>query len=218
MASSELSVLFRRTGVPSFDTFVKVEGLQEFEAQLKRLREEFGIKTGGIIMRGVTAGARVVQRRAKQLAPPADPSGFTRFRIQKLKAQAAGKSFRGRKLKRRGTALIRYNLVAHRIPVKAPLAEGKPTAIVRVRNRGWDTVRTRRKPGGAMRFRQIDSSPGYWWLIEFGRSGHPFANYKHRGFMRRAAQQSKGAALAALRDTVRKEIDKTWAKHTGASG
>lgn len=175
---------------------VKVKGFQQIEANLKVLREQMGVKTGGILIRGLRAGAKLIKDEAKRLAPDADPSGFLVAREKKLALQRAGVRFRGRKLRSSVRALVRANIVEHAIKVSDPRSKGRPTVLVRVRNAGYERV------NGAIRFKKPTSAPGYWWWVEFGTS-----KMKARPFMRPAYERKKYFALDKFRSHVRDEIE-----------
>lgn len=180
---------------------VKVEGLQEFEANLKILREEFGVRTGGIINRGLMAGARLVRNEARRRAPVLqDPFG--------LKYRA----FKAREFNRAGYAPpksqnvrvpgnLKHNIVAHYVK-RLPL-----TVWVRPRTKTYIFANKSRPRGGADPSNLV-GNPNYWWLVEFGTS-----KMRARPFMRPAFEAMKGPALEAFKVHVRKEIDKMFTKN-----
>lgn len=186
---------------------VKIEGLAEFESKLKELRDRFNVKTGGVIIRALREAAKVVARDAKARAPQVDPNfaGIDRDRqFSDWKARKEGKlKRRGRLGKKPTKALIKANIVYHPIPTDSRLANGLPTVIVRVRNRGYRRLYSlggsRR---GAIFWNKPGSSPGYWWWVEFGTSRFPA-----RPFMRPAFEATKGAQLGVFRAHMAKEID-----------
>jgi len=167
----------------------EVKGLKELEANLKMLRESFGVKTGGVIIRGLRAGAKLIRDEARRLAP------------RGTGARWVGKGGRRRKdgqeTNRRIVhgGLLKANIVEHAIKVSDPRANGRPTVLVRVRNSGYERV------DGKMRFKRRGSSPGYWWLVEFGTS-----KKGARPFMRPAFESQKGRALVTFRQHVAEEI------------
>ena len=178
---------------------VKVEGLQEFEANLKILREEFGVRTGGIINRGLMAGARLVRNEARRLAPTLDNA-------KKYRA------FKSRQFNRAGYALpksqnvrvpgnLKHNIVAHYVKSQ-PL-----TVWVRPRTKTYIFANKSRPRGGADPSNLV-GNPNYWWLLEFGTS-----KMRKRSFMRPAFEAMKGPALEAFKAHVRKEIDKMFTKN-----
>lgn len=200
--------------------FFQIQGLKELEAQLKVLRETLGVKTGGVILRGLLSGARVIQSDAKRRAPDTDPSGLTKARVAaltsgKFKYGKAGKALSKSRaaqkaanqqgiVLRKQLALIRQNIVAYRITADIP------TVVVRVRNRGYErgasSVRASlagRK--GGLRFKNPGVSPGYWWWIEFGTSRSPA-----RPFLRPAFVSKKESAIVQMRQAIQKEIAKKW--------
>jgi HK97 gp10 family phage protein len=199
--------------------YFRVEGLASLEGKLKRLREEYGVKTGGVIIRGLKAGAVLIRNDAKKRAPSSDPSGLTKARVNALlggnfqygkrgkklnKSRAALKAAnqRGEILKKQ-LALIRQNIVSY--PVKADI----PTVVVRVRNRGWvrgaNSVRAALSGKQSIRFKNPGVSPGYWWWIEFGTS-----RLKGKPYLRPAFIAKKKDAIEAMRDAIKKEIAKNY--------
>jgi HK97 gp10 family phage protein len=182
----------------AINTLVRIDGLKELEANLKILREQFGVRTGGVIIRGLRAGAKVIQADAKRRVPHI-PSGYTPEYIQKGRRKNA----KGRKATPANRqALLRTNIVEFALPVGAALSEGRPTAIVMVRNKGY------RRVNGKIRFNQPGSSPGWWWWVEFGTSKLPA-----KPFLRPAFESQKVAALEKFKKTVAAEIDTLFAKH-----
>jgi len=175
----------------------RVDGLRELEANLKTLREQFGVRTGGIIVRGLRAGAKLIRDDAKRRVRLV-PSGYTPKFIQKGRRKNAT----GKRATASGRAgLLRSNIVEHAIPASSRLAGGRPTVLVRVRNRGYERV------DGKIRFNQPGSSPGWWWWIEFGTSKTPA-----QPFMRPAFEAQKAAAVEAMKKHIRLEIDKLFTK------
>lgn len=175
----------------------RVDGLRELEANLKVLREQFGVRTGGVIIRGLRAGAKLIRDDAKRRVTRV-PSGFGPKFISrgrgKRKRQVAATSANL-------AAMIRSNIVEHAIPTASRIAGGKPTVIVRVRNRGYSRV------NGKIRFNQPGSSPGFWWWVEFGTS-----KTSAKPFMRPAFEAQKVAAVEAMKQHVMDEIDKLFGK------
>lgn len=177
---------------------VRIEGLQELEGALKKLRETFNVKTGGVIIRGMRKGMQLIRDEARKRAPE-PPSGFmpsiiVKGRGKRLKVTAATNAVR--------RSLLVSNIVHHPIPTSSRLAGGKPTVILRVRNRGY-----RRTSGGRLRFNDPGRSPGWWWWLEFGTSQRPA-----QPFMRAAFEAQKLHALQVTKDAIRKEIDAVWQK------
>lgn len=184
--------------MPIYPVIQRVEGLKELEASLKVLREQFGVKTGGVIIRGLRAGAKLIRDDAKRRVRGV-PSGYTPEYILKGRRKGA----KGRKATAAARAgLLRSNIVEHAIPASSRLAGGKPTVLVRVRNRGYT-----RTSSGSIRFNQPGSSPGWWWWMEFGTSKRPA-----QPFMRPAFEAQKVAAVEAMKKHVRAEIDKLFTK------
>jgi HK97 gp10 family phage protein len=183
-------------------TQVRITGFRELEANLKVLREQFGVKTGGVIYRGLQAGANLVRDEARRRIPHIQ-SGYVPFETLRKKV---GRGKKKRTVSRRNTAsarkaLLRSNIIAHKIPHKARLAEGKPTVLVRVRNSAY------RRINGKIRFRRPGSSPGWWWWLEFGTSKRPATP-----FMRPAFEAQKMAAIEEMRRHVSNEINTLFAK------
>lgn len=177
----------------------RVEGLQELEFALKELREQFGVRTGGIIIRGLRKGARLIRDDARRRAPQV-PSGLTPKTLRKGRRKNA-KGVAATSVSRR--SLLTSNIVEHSIPVSSRLAGGRPTVIVRVRNRGYT-----RASKGAIRFNQPGSSPGWWWWLEFGTSRRAA-----QPFIRPAFEAQKVEAVEAMKASVREEIDEFWKKN-----
>lgn len=176
---------------------VRIDGLKDLERSLKVLREQFGVKTGGVLIRGLRAAAKLVRDEARRRVPPV-PSGYTPEYIKKGRRKNA-KGKRATPARRR--ALLRSNIIEHAIPIRSALAGGQPTVLVRVRNRGY------RRVNGRIRFNQPGSSPGWWWWLEFGTR-----NRAATPFMRPAFEAQKAAALETFRREVAKEIDELFAK------
>lgn len=175
--------------------FVKVEGLQALEANLKRLREEFGVRTGGIIIRGLRAGARLIRDDARRRVGHV-PSGYTPRVLTSTSRRGGGRVRSRSATEKRREALLRSRIVEYAIPTASKIAAGRPTVVVRVSNAGYD------RQGGRLRFRNPGSSPGWWWWLEFGTSKRPA-----QPFLRPAFEAQKVAAVLALQQRVRAEID-----------
>lgn len=182
--------------MPIYPVVQRVQGLKELDNQLRILREHFGIRTGGIVIRGLRAGAKLIRDDAKRRVPHV-PSGYGPKMIS-----------RGRGRRRRAVAataadlrqMIVSNIVEHAIPTDAPLAGGKPTVLVRVRNQGYT-----RTSSGALRFNNPGRSPGYWWLVEFGTSRRPA-----QPFMRPAFEAQKFAAVDAMKKSIQQELKQIY--------
>lgn len=175
----------------------RVDGLRELEANLKVLREEFGVKTGGVIIRGLRAGAKLIKNDAKRRVTSV-PSGFG----PKFITRGRGKS--KRQVASTGlniAAMLRSNIVEHAIPSNSRLAGGKPTVLVRVRNQGYTRI------GGKIRFNRPGSAPGWWWWLEFGTS-----RSAARPFLRPAFETQKVAAVDAMKSHIRGEIAKAFSQ------
>lgn len=185
---------------------VTVHGLKEFENNLRVLREAFGVKTGGIINRGLMAGAMVIRDEARRLAP--------------VLKDASGKSYRAFKARekhRAGVALstaanqrvpgnIKHNIIAHYVK-KMPL-----TVWVRVRTKTYIFAarKNTRVPGrwgvrGGADPSNLVGNPNYWWLVEFGTS-----RVRARPFLRPAFDNKRGEAVAAFRAYMKRAIDEQF--------
>jgi HK97 gp10 family phage protein len=187
---------------------VQVLGMAQLEAKLKLLRERFDVKTGGVIIRGLREGAKIIRDEAKRRVPHV-PSGYLPFATARKTKRVRGLFTKGARIvvdqKRRVgdlSAMLRSNIVAHAIPTSAPVAQGKPTVVIRVRSSGYDRV------NGRLRFRRPGTSPGWWWWVEFGTSKQPA-----QPFMRPAVATKSGAALEAMRAHVAKEVEELFKKH-----
>jgi HK97 gp10 family phage protein len=187
---------------------VQVLGMAELERKLKLLRERFDVKTGGVIIRGLREGVKVIRAEARRRVPHV-PSGYLPFATIRKKKRVRGLFTKGARIlvdqKRRAgelSAMLRSSIVSHAIPTSSPLAQGRPTVVVRVRNSGYDRV------NGRLRFRRPGTSPGWWWWVEFGTSKQPA-----QPFMRPAVALKSGAALEAMRAHVAKEVADLFKKH-----
>ena len=177
---------------------VQISGLRELESSLKVLREQFGVRTGGVIIRGLRAGAKVIRddakRRVTRVPSGYGPGTITRGRGKnKRSVQATSMTL---------AAMLRSNIVEHAIPTGSRIANGRPTVLVRVRSKGY------RRVNGRIRFNQPGSTPGWWWWVEFGTSRVPA-----RPFIRPAFEAQKLAAVEKFKETAKAEIDKLFAKH-----
>lgn len=177
---------------------VTIHGLRELEANLKILREQFGVRTGGVLIRGLRAGAKIIRDDAKRRVLRV-PSGWGPRTVTK----GRGKNKRSVATTSASlAAMLRSNIVEHAIPVRSRIADGRPTVLVRVRNRGY------RRVNGRIRFNNPGTSPGWWWWQEFGTSKHPA-----KPFLRPAFESQKMAAIDQFKTTVRAEIDKLFQKN-----
>jgi HK97 gp10 family phage protein len=189
---------------------VDTKGFAEIERQLNVLREQFNVKTGGILLRGLQAGANLIRDEARSRAPQRDPRGFTGLAAALTQQIARTTDKRKRqKIQRaitRALALTRSNIVAYKISASHPLAGGIPSVIVRVRNRGWSRLTFSRRGGRApIGFNSPGTSPGYWWWIEFGTSRFPA-----RPFMRPAFNAQAQNAIDVTRKYLQIEIAKQF--------
>lgn len=174
----------------------RIEGLQQLEAALKELREQFGVRTGGIIIRGMRKGMRLIRDEARRRAPQV-PSGFTPTTLRKgrgKRARSIAATAGGRR------SLLSSSIVEHAIPSSSRLAGGRPTVIVRVRNSGYT-----RTSSGAIRFNRPGTTAGWWWWLEFGTSRRAA-----QPFIRPAFEAQKLAAIEAMKASVRAEIEEFW--------
>lgn len=170
---------------------VQTTGFAELEAKLRILREQFGVKTGGIIYKALQAGSNLIRDEAKRRAPSRDPVGFTQ-QVIRLQAQYMRTLDKGQRRKlqtgiARALSLIRSQIVAYKIPSGSTIAEGRPTVIIRVRNVGWGRFENVFRRGRApIRFNRPGTSPGYWWWVEFGTSRFPARPFLRPAFETRA--------------------------------
>lgn len=179
----------------ALDFQAKVEGLKELEANLKILREKFSVRTGGILIRGLRAGAKLMRDEAKRRVPVGTGLRFVGRGGRRSKKPGAKepRQVRG--------GLIRAHIVEYAIPTSSARAGGRPTVLVRVSNRGYERL------NGKLRFIRPGSSPGYWWLVEFGTSKN-----SAKPFMRPAFETKKQDATEVFRRHVRQEIESTFAR------
>lgn len=175
-------------------------GMKEIEQNLKVLREQFGVKTGGVLIRGLRAGAKVVRDEARRKVPDNIPSGW----VPKIDFNAPRKKGQRGRMRRfkSWSGLLRTNIIEHAIPTSSARARGRPTVLIRVRNSGYKLLK------GAIRFNRPGSSPGWWWWLEFGTSRYPA-----RPFLRPALEAKRTEATVVFMNTVRKEIADLFGKH-----
>ena len=174
---------------------VQFNGLKEIEANLKFLREQFGVRTGGVLIRGLRVGAKLIRDEARSRVPWHIPSGWV--------PAPKGSIGRGKKKQEvEWSHLLRTNIIEHAIPTSSAFAGGRPTVVVRVRNSGY----TRRN--GKIVWNRPGTSPGWWWWLEFGTRHSP-----PRPFMRGAFEAKKQAAAAAAIAAMRKEIEELFKQH-----
>jgi HK97 gp10 family phage protein len=189
---------------------IDTAGFAEIERQLAVLREQFDVKTGGIVLRGLQAGANLIRDDAKRRAMRTDPRGFTGLAAaltqqisrttDKRKQQKIQRAIKG------SLSLTRNNIVAYKISASHPLAGGIPSVIVRVRNRGWTRLSHGSRRGRApIGFNSPGTSPGYWWWIEFGTS-----RFAARPFMRPAFNAQAQNAIDLTRKYLQIEIAKQF--------
>ena len=179
----------------------QMKGLQDIERRLATLRQLFGIRTGGIIVRGLRAGGRIIRDEAKRRAAVGDRMRWTGRggRRKKTGKETSRRQVRG--------GLLRASIVTYPIPSDSRVAGGRPTVIVRVSNRGYTRL------DGKIRFVRPGSSPGYWWLVEFGTS-----KMGSRPFLRPAFEAKKMEAATAAAAYMRQEISEIFSKQFSLSG
>jgi len=173
---------------------IQMTGLKEFEANLKILRDQFQVRTGGLINRSLMAGARIIRDEAKAKAPIFD-------------SERARRAFKSRRFNQAGRGLSQSQEV--RVPrnlksnIVASYAKGMPlTVLVRVRTRTYIFE------GGRGNFKSnVVGNPNYWWLVEFGTS-----KMAARPFMRPAFEAKKSQALGAFTVEMRKQLTEQFRK------
>ena len=177
----------------AFKVDIKMTGLREFEANLKILRDQFQVRTGGLINRSLMAGARIIRDEAKAKAPVYDTA-------------RAKRAFKSRRFNRAGFGLSQSQEV--RVPrnlksnIVASYAKGMPlTVLVRVRTRTYIFER------GSNFKSNVVGNPNYWWLVEFGTS-----KMAARPFMRPAFETKKTQALEAFTIEMRKQLAEQFRK------
>lgn len=181
--------------------FATIRGLKELEANLKILREQFGVRTGGVIIRGLRAGAKLIVADAKKRVKHV-PSGFApKFTAHQRVRVARSGRVSSKKFKDLASVL-RSNIIEHAIPVASVRAGGKPTVLVRVRSQGY------RRVGDRLIFNRPGTVPGWWWWMEFGTS-----RFSARPFMRPAFESQKYAAIEKCRLVMKAEIEKLFKRH-----
>lgn len=183
---------------------VKVEGLKEFEGNLKILREQFGVKTGGIINRALMSGALLIRDAARLKAPVLqDQTGSSYRAFKSRRDNLAGRAL-SKDQGKRVPGNIRHNIVAHYVR-KQPL-----TVWVRVRTKSYifSSRGNKRGPRGGADPSNLVGNPNYWWLVEFGTS-----KMRARPFLRPAFESQKMAALEKFKQHMRKEIGEMFTKH-----
>jgi HK97 gp10 family phage protein len=157
------------------------------------------VRTGGVIIRGLRAGAKLIQQEAKRRAPVGTAlRAVGRGRKRKDGTRSEPRQVRG--------GLLRANIVQHPIPTGSRVAAGNPTVIIRVRNRGYTRV------NGKLRINRPGSAPGYWWLQEFGTSRTPA-----RRFMRGAFEAKKEDAAREIKRAMQDEIARLFGQHFKAA-
>jgi len=172
---------------------IQMTGLKEFEANLKILRDQFQVRTGGLINRSLMAGARIIRDEAKRLAPLLKTDEKIAS-VGKRGTASFRKARRGTKWRTRGA--IRNAIVA------AYGQNRELSVVVRVRTRGYIFERNRFW-GNFKKFSNpaIFDNPNYWWLLEFGTS-----KMAARPFMRPAFESKKLQALDAFTLEMRRQL------------
>jgi len=178
---------------------VKYQGLRVIEENLRILREQFGVRTGGIIIRALRVGAKIIRDEARRRVQHV-PSGYAPFESALIwgRGKRQGRAARFKSW----DALLRSSIVEHAIPVSSARAGGQPTVIVRVRSRGYS------RRNGHIAFNRPGSSAGWWWWLEFGTAKTPA-----RSFMRGAFESKKNEAMQAAIGQMRVEIDAFFKLH-----
>lgn len=186
---------------------LEIKGLDQIERNLKILREEFGVKTGGIINHGLMRGARLIRDAAKDLAPVLRETS-----AMKMGRWARRHHFAGHALSQtentRLSGNLRDNIIAHYVRAD------RPTVWVRVRTKSYifaprrGPLKIRYRSGWVAASKGTDPSnlvgnPNYWWLQEFGYKGRP-----GKAFMRKAFEANKVRAAELAADNMRWEINK----------
>lgn len=186
---------------------VKVEGLREFESNLKVLREAFSVKTGGIINRGLMASAIVIRNEARRLAPVlgGGSTGTKQYRAFKARQnQIAGKAL-SNEANQRVPGNIKHNIIAHYVRTQ-PM-----TVWIRVRTKTYIFATRKNKAPGRWGARggadpsNLVGNPNYWWFVEFGTS-----KMRARPFLRPAFDSKKNEALQAFRSYMKREIEQQF--------
>lgn len=189
---------------------VTVHGLKEFEANLKILREEFGVKTGGVINRALMAGAQAIKNEAIRLAPVLQDAPATRKAFNARAKHLAGHALSS-EANRRISGNLKFNIVAHyvkrqpltvwvRVRTKTYIFAQKRAGRVRKYRSGWVAA-----PGGTDPSNLV-GNPNYWWLVEFGRRD----GKGKRPFLRPAFESKKVEALNIFKANMRKQVDKLF--------
>lgn len=129
---------------------VKISGLRELEKAMQMLPDE--IKRGGLIMRALRAGSRVVAAEAKRRAPVLNPFS---------PAVLTG---------RRKSGALKAGIVTNFSK------DEELTVVMRVRNRGYIFAEAGRKSSS------LEGNPNYWWLVEFGSSKQPARPFMRPAF------------------------------------
>jgi HK97 gp10 family phage protein len=191
---------------------VTIKGMDQVEKNLKVLREALGVKTGGLINRGLMKGAQIIKAEARNNAPVFGGEANSR------QAKKLIKSFRERIKHQAGRPLsmwanqripgnLKHNIVAHYVR-KLPL-----TVWIRVRTKSWifaprySTESKRWGVRGGADPSNLVGNPNYWWLVEFGARGRPGV-----GFMRKAFESKKQEAAKIAVEAMNKEIETVCAK------
>ena len=174
---------------------IQMTGLKEFEANLKILRDQFRVRTGGLINRSLMAGARIIRDEAKAKAPVLrmDPAKV-KFQQESRRRNLSGYALRPwQQVRIPGS--IKHNIVASYV-------KGTPlTVLVRVRTRTYIFER------GSNFKSNVVGNPNYWWLVEFGTS-----KMAARPFMRPAFEIKKRAALDAFTVEMRRQLVEQFKK------
>lgn len=169
---------------------IKMHGLAELERALKKLPEQ--IKRGGVIMRGLQAGADMVREEAKRRAPLLKDARF----VVTKSGRRATRGYMGTARRRAGA--IRDNIITQK--------RRGLRIVVRVRNRGYIFAKTSHTRSDRLKNPALAGNPNYWWLVEFGTS-----KTRAQPFMRPAFEAVKFQAAGVIRSAIAEEIRKAMA-------
>lgn len=159
---------------------IEIKGLSQLAALLDRINGKVRNK---LVMRALHDGARLIRDEAKSRAPVG-----TGDRIVKRRRRQDG-TVSERVVK---GGLLKANIIEH-----ADRAEYFKV-LIRVRNSGYRRVGSR----AGLQFKNPGSSPGYWWLVEFGTSQRPATP-----FLRPAFEGKKDDAIRAVVQSLARGID-----------
>lgn len=161
---------------------IQIKGLRELKARLDSLPRE--IKKSAIVMRALHDAAKVIRDEARRRAPVGTAIRYV--------GRGAGKRRKDGTISGRAVVggLLRSSIVEHTDPHKWN------SVVIRVRNKGIAKI------NGKIRILRPGSSPGYWWLVEFGTSRMPA-----HPFMRPAFEAKKREAVTVFVNSMRRGLD-----------